>query len=280
MPTQRKMYIGTNEGTPGPTTTIQAKRMLSPINHRLYRSGRTYVQKIDMDPNSPNIIEVYALADTWMVHNAWKLAFETYQRHNSDEIKAAGKNRARWSDFQVGFDIGNLGLPQQYDSALNPGVYTAGEFEVSTVADDDNNVFTFDWLSAAGTNINILDQYDLAGRTQVTPEDTETSAPYQTLNNDELDTQVFRDIQQHGDVPPYNADFIGTNTPLVKIATLQGLSTATTGVARLSTGYFRAPCGIVVLHPAVGGGSAHTGDLSVTYKEGNYKGVHAVPMGE
>lgn len=278
MPTQRKIYIGTDEGTPGPTTTIQAKRMLSPINHRLYRSGRTYTQKIDLDPNSPNRIEVYALADTWMVHNAWKLAFETYNKYNADEIKAAGKNRARWSDFQVGFDIGNVGLPVQYNSSFAVANYLAGEFDVSTVADESGNDFTFNWLVATGSNLNILSQYDLKGRTQNTPEDVETSIPYQTLDSDALDSSVFEDIQDLGNQPPYHADDISAGTPLVKIAVLQADYPGGRSNQRLSTGYFRAPCGIVVLRGITG--SAHTGDVSVTYKEGSYKGVHAVPMGE
>lgn len=278
MPTQRKIYIGTNDGTPGPTTTIQAKRMLSPINHRLYRSGRTYVQKIDLDPNSTNRIEVYALADTWMVHNAWKLAFETYNKFNADEIKAAGKNRARWSDFQVGFDIGNVGLPSQYTLAFAQSNFGAGEFDISTVADESGTDLTFDWLFASATQLNILSQYDLKGRTQNTPEDFETSIPYQTLDQDALDSSVFEDIQDHGNQPPYNADDISAGTPLIKIATLQADYAGGRSNQRLSTGYFRAPCGIVVLRAITG--AAHTGDVSVTYKEGSYKGVHALPMGE
>lgn len=281
-PTQRTIYIGTDTGTPGPTTTIIAKQLLSPVNHRLYRSGRTYVQKIDLDPESTNRIEVYALADTWMTHGAWRLAFETYKKHNAEEIKAAGKNRGRWSDFQVAFELGNVGRPLQFDSGFAGVVFTAGEFEDSTVADEGGTDFTFNWISSAGTNFNIIAQYDLAGRTQNTPEDIETTLPYATLDNDSLDATIFQNIQDHGNEPPYNADTIPSTAPLVKIATLQGqynqAGNTSEGIQKLSTGYFRAPCGIVVLRGNLG--SAHTGDVSVTYKEGNYKGVHALPMGE
>lgn len=253
--------------------------MLSPINHRLYREGRTYVQKVDLDPNSTQVVEVYALADTWMIHKAWKLAYDTYMKNTQEERAIAGKNAARWADFMVSVSISGFGeaRPVQYNSlTLAPAVFGAGEFEISQVSLDNGTDYAFSWTATSGAFFNILEEYDLAGRTQQSPEDSETVMPYQILNTDDLDSTIYRHVQEDGDLPPYNADSLSAGTIWVHIGTLNAQQA--TNAQKLSTGFFRAPCGIVLLKGYGPGLAEGDEDISITYQKGSYKGVEAPSM--
>jgi hypothetical protein len=276
-PTQRTIRIGQSSPAAG-NTICRAKQLLSPINHRLYREGRTYVQKVDLDANSTQVVEVYALADTWMVHKAWKLAYDTYMLNTQEERAIAGKNAARWADFSIGCTVTGFGAakPIQFDGlTLASTIYTAGEFPLSEVSLDNGTDYTFSWTATSGSTFNVIGEYDLAGRTQGSPEDSETVMPYQALNTDDLDSTIYRHVQEDGDFPPYNPDSLGGTTPLVHIATLNAQQSI--NAQKLSTGFFRAPCGIVLLKGYAPVDDASQ-DVSITYKAGSYKGVDAPSM--
>ena len=58
---------------------LDVGRNLSAMNHRLYRQGKTYSVKVDLDPgHAAASYDVYALVDTWYVQKAWQLARATY----------------------------------------------------------------------------------------------------------------------------------------------------------------------------------------------------------
>jgi hypothetical protein len=77
-------------------------------------------------------------------------------------------------------------------------------------------------------------------------------------------------LQGAADNPPYDKNGVNAPTPWVKIAELG----ATGGAQRLSTGYFTAPCGFVVIYST----SGNVGNLTFEVKSGDYKGVHAPSM--
>lgn len=278
-PTQRTIRVGAVTPLAGNRILCRAKRMLSPINHRLYRDGRTYVQKVDLDANSLQTVEVYALADTWMVHKAWKMAYDHYMANTTHERELAGKQAARWADFAVHASItnGDDGLPVQFGELtppnFDPAVYTAGEFEFSDVSLDNGTTRKFSWTEATGSSFfNLIQEYDLAGNTQKTPEGSVTTAPYASLNADDVNSAIYQAVQEDGDEPPYNPDSLGGTTPWVHVATLSA------GTAqKLSTGFFRAPCGLVLL-VGYAPSDAAAQDVSITYKSGSYKGVDAPSM--
>jgi hypothetical protein len=277
-PTQRTIRVGADTPIAGHSLICRAKRLLSPINHRLYREGRTYVQKVDLDADSTQVVEVYALADTWMVHKAWKMAYDHYMANTAEERATAGTNAARWADFSIHAAVTNFaeGLPVQFGqivTTLDPAVYTAGEFTLSDVSLDNGNTRYFSWTTASsGTVFNVLEEYDLAGNVQQSPEDAVSTAPYADLNADEINSTIYQHVQNDGNEPPYNPDSLGATTPFVHVATLSA------GTAqKLSTGFFRAPCGLILLKgyaPA----DSNTQDVSITYKSGSYKGVDAPSM--
>ena len=96
--------------------------------------------------------------------------------------------------------------------------------------------------------------------------------PYDDLMADNSDV-LANLLQTSGNIPPYDAANVGQSFPWVKVATLS----AHTVAQKLSTGFFEAPCGFVLLK----GDSVEAlpmGRVSVTFKSGDYKGVHAPSM--
>ena len=76
-PVQRTVNLATaSQATLG---ICDVARQLSVVNHRLYRQGKTYQVKIDLENRADTnagvkTYEVWALADTWYVQKAWQLA--------------------------------------------------------------------------------------------------------------------------------------------------------------------------------------------------------------
>ena len=85
------------------TFTVHTDKLLSNVNHRLYRQSRNYCVKVDIDADLPDggIIEVYALQDTWMNMKAYQLAKATFDENSNEEMEQLGSSRARWNDFRV-----------------------------------------------------------------------------------------------------------------------------------------------------------------------------------
>jgi hypothetical protein len=85
-----------------------------------------------------------------------------------------------------------------------------------------------------------------------------------------LDTAAAQAISELGNNPPYNANGYGSSV-WVKVGTLH----LAAGRQRLSTGYFRAPMGMIVLS---GVGTIPSADIQVEVKGGDYKGVMSHSM--
>ena len=81
-PIQRAIRLGAPTGVAQTTGTFDAGRLLSQINHRLYRYGKKYNMKIDVDVDvlTPGqSIEVYALMDTWYIQRAFEEAHTVFE---------------------------------------------------------------------------------------------------------------------------------------------------------------------------------------------------------
>ena len=264
----------------GGNCEINIETLLSKVNRRLYRHGRTYTMKLDLDANTENAgqIEVFALADNWMNHKAFKMSFDMYMENSADErSRLKSSNIARWEDFRTRSGAGITSLsPLQYDQAFNAVALTAGEFNLTTVVDAAGVTRGFTWNDAANPSLyNILGEYDKAGNAQVSPESTTGDMPYDDLMSDDSAVMASK-LQTNGDAPPYDQDGVLADSPWVKVGVLSAGGAALTG-QRLSTGFFEAPCGFVILKTTVPGGVVQ-GNLQWTVKAGDYKGVHAPSM--
>lgn len=284
-PVQRQIQLST--ASPGTKYVLDVGRHLSVVNHRLYRQGKTYQVKIDMDNRAdvnagPAQYDVYALTDTWYVQKAWQLARAQYLRNTADERSNMSKQQiARWEDFRV--DAGISGsttiVPFQYSPALAGASNTDGEFVATAlVLEDGTTVRSFTWSnSPSASQFSMLQEYDKSGDTDAQPSTSSSAKAYSGTEG--MNESVMDGIQSKGDLPPYNAQNF-TDNVWVKVATLDNSGTGNPGDAsssRMTTGFFNAPCGFVVIVPSI----AHqlAGDLSLTVKAGKYKGTSAMNMG-
>jgi len=280
LPVQRKMYLS-GDGVATQTGLIDCGQLASTANHRLYRYGKKYNVKIDADIDVFGVgdsIEVWALADSWAVQRAFEEAKAVFDLAYKNERENLSKEaQARWFDFRASSGVaGNI----LYTTVANnptgaTSVLTGGEFASSLVEDQAGVTRTFSWRSATTpTQYSIPAEYDLAGNTNISPSSNTGSGPYADLQADSSAVEMLA-LQNRGDAPPYDA----TNFPgvWVKIATLQLSSSE--GAQRLSTGYFDAPCGQVVL--VMGGAVTSTSinnKVAVEFRAGDYKGLRAHNM--
>lgn len=272
----------------GSNLVLDVARNLSVVNHRLYRQGKTYQVKIDLENRStdtgPAQYEIYALVDTWYIQKAWQLARAAYLQSSADERAMMSKQKiARWEDFRVTSGItGAIDVvPYRYDVALAGTVDTNGEFTNSRVTlADGTTQKTFTWGAGTATRFGILNEYDEAGDTDARPSTIDNDNPYEGIDPGVQESQMD-DLATFGNLPPYNAEDFNTSI-WVKVATLDNSGPANPGVAgghsRMSTGFFNAPCGLVVVKQSVPNVSL-TGQLTMTVKAGDYKGVAAMNMG-
>jgi hypothetical protein len=252
---------------------INIERFLSKVNRRLYRQSRCYSVKLDLDPTSAEIINVYALSDSWMNERALKMAYNMYLENSEDERdRLKGSSLARWSDFRVlsGSDYPQLNPVQFNMPSLSPVQLAAGEFENTLVVDAAGVAKNFSWAGATGSRYSILDEYDKAGNAQTDPGTSTGDMPYDDLMADD-DAVMAESLQLRGANPPYDAVGVNADRTWVRIATL-----AVSAAQKLSTGFFKAPCGIVLITQGAGGDEAvNASGVTWSVKSGDYKGVHA-----
>ena len=280
-PVVRSIAIGVNGSHLGGTVQGDCGKLLSIVNRRLYRYGKKYRMKIDLDPSVANAqpfdVEVFALANNWDVQRAYALAKKVYDVAYEDELKNAGTaNLARWRDFRV--NDGLIGatdaMPVTYDNgSLAANVQTSGEFSMSQVDDGGTEKF-FTWGNAAANSIDILNEWIQSGRTGRDPDIGSTNAPYAGVNADNMSDIEQENLATNGNAPPYSTSALSDQ--LVKVATLR-YAGAPDGLQRLSTGYFEAPCGLFVLKTTAGVNTSN-GNYIVTIQAGDYKGVMAHDM--
>jgi hypothetical protein len=285
-PVQRTVNLAT--ASAGTTYVMDVARQLSVVNHRLYRQGKTYQVKVDIENRAntgsgPAQYEVWALTDTWYVQKAWQFARAAYLRATADERQFMSKQKiARWEDLRVtaGITGSTTIVPYQYSESLAGAANTDGEFENSRITlADGTTQRTFTWGSTpSASEFSILQEYGKSGDTDNAPSTAASDQPYSDAD-DRVDDKQMDDLAFLGNAPPYNATTF-TNNVWVKIATLDNSGAANpagSSTSRTSTGFFNAPCGLVVIKPSI----SHTlaGDVRMTVKAGDYKGVAAMNMG-
>jgi hypothetical protein len=257
---------------------IQVDQELSKMNRRLYRQGRYYQVKIDMEHDNTATLpklDVFALRDDWAVQKAYQMAYSMYRQNTADERSILSKGQvSRWEDFRVASGINGTDIDAAFvDETLAAYRLNVGSFPLSNVVTTAQNERSFTWKPVPGaTEYSILQEYDNAGNAQASPNSDTNDGPYADLKN-EMDQQVLQNLQEDGALPPYTQNGVNAESPWVKVGTIGG----TAGAQKLSTGYFTAPCGIVVV---TGRGIAWnaTDLLCIEAKAGDYKGVHAPSM--
>lgn len=272
-PVQLKMPMQTSAG--GPNAIIRVDRALSAVNHRLYRQSRMYHAKVDLDCNAADgtVVTVWALADTWWTQKAYQLAYETFLENSKEETAQLKETRARWNDFRV--DHGLSGFVEMLPSGSDSPTATpeqfgdSGEYLMSQVHDAGGITQTFRWTGGGANTFNIIDQYDFTSNTDQVPTTVLGTVAYDGLS-DEMDSGQTAHLTSDGNAPPYNRTSL-ENHVWIKVATL---CASLNDTDKLSTGYFKAPCGLIAITkntPFVETGTV----LNLEVKSGDYKGVGA-----
>lgn len=281
-PVQRTVRCGQSTPNNQDKFELRLDEELSKANHRLYRQSRVYSCKLDIDPSFAGVtVEVFALRPTWMTMKAYQEAYDQFTK-NSEEERSHG-NDARWNDFRVKSNSGaastlvGIGI-EDLTTGLQGSGFGTGEYFFSEVHDAAGNARTFAWGGGSGGAVyDIMAEYDNVANTNATPSLPINTVPYDDLH-DQVDDGQKDHLQNDGNLPPYNASFMDDEC-YTRVAVLRaGTGTPDTNGVRLSTGYFDAPCGIVLIK------TSRTLDLTVeapftfTVQSGDYKGVSAHPM--
>lgn len=275
----KKRYPVQRTGTirlalPATSGLVHGNRLMSRWNKRLYRQGRFYQMKIDLDLDDADVgspIQVYALRDTWGNQQAYQMAFDIFNATTAEERARLGKGQiARWQDFTVqsGSSASEM-LGQVFDETGAQSALTIGEFNDTQVEDKNGNTMVFTWGSGvAGTSYGIRGEYELKANMDDSPAPNSEDLPYDQQMSDTSNVEMTQ-LRQRGNDAPYNADTFGD--AWVKVATLSRIP----GQQRLSTGYFTAPCGFALI---TGLNDAVQTRLEIEFKGGDYKGIHAPSM--
>lgn len=256
-----------------PQVEISLNAFLSKTNRRLYRQSRCYTAKIDLDVNAAQTLNVFVLNDSWMTHKSLQMAYAMYLENSKDERARLGTDSiARWEDFRVlsGLNF-QFADPVQYNNSLAPTRITAGSILPTKVVDAAGVSKEFTWGAATTTKFSIIEEYDLAGNASSRPTVPTTGMPYGDLMADDSDAMAVN-LQERGDNPPYDQNGVNGDRQWVKVGTL-----GTGATQKLSTGFFQAPCGIILIQSA-DSSIVNSSTLTWEVKSGDYKGVHAPSM--
>lgn len=256
-------------------TAVDTARCLSVVNRRLYRFGRNYEVKVDLRNDYVGQVEVFALRDDWAVQKAFQMAYQEYLKNTEEERKNLSSNMiARWEDFRVrdGLTLAkNDARPVLHTPAGAASVLSAGEFAFSNVVDGAGTERTFTWGAGAADRYGILEEYNKMSNTQVDPSIVVNDAPYVDIDTD-VDEVTHDNLQTDGNQPPYDQNGVNGASPWVRI----GVLGSTAGSQKLSTGFFTAPCGLVLMKGF--GETTESYSATLVVKTGDYKGVHAPSM--
>ena len=277
-PVQRN--VGLTATTPSPPNlVVDGPKMLSQTNHRLYRQSRYYEMSVSLDTNlaEGTTVDVFALADSWMVQKAYSMAKMAWDESNAEEKEMLNGRVARWNDFRVSHGLVppggiDIALATNYlKRTLTATPFTIGQFDPSQVVDQTGTSRDFSWGNPSAFSYSIIEEYDASGNTSQDPQNPATG-PYSGLLPN-LEAGAATALQAIGRSPPYDANDIG-QAIWIKVGTLH----LGPGRQLSSTGFFTAPCGFVALMGAGVIIEDNATNIDVEFKKGDYKGVHAPSM--
>lgn len=275
MATALTFELGGRSGAPGPHSMVQVDRVMSEVNHRLYRQHMTYTCRVDLNTDQVfNMVEVYALAPTWYVMNSLREAKRVHDKAMKEERAATGQ--ARWYDFRInpGFG-GTVEAMTAYGRDRSAGLpgpvmvsMTGGEYNYSNIEDEvgANRDFLLQGVTS-GSSFSVFEEYDAMGNVDASPS---TPAPggYDGVDAT-IESENQANLLSRGNLPPYAADT--WNLVWVKVGELYQTSG---GLSSKSTGYFDAPLGLILIPNH----AATSTNISLKVKPGQYKGCQAVPI--
>ena len=273
MATALTFEVGDATGAPGPNSLIQVDKVLSEVNHRLYRQHMTYTARVDLSTDATfGRVEVYALAPTWYVMNSLREAKRVHDDAMKEERAMAGQ--ARWYDFRIDPNFpGTVTSLRAYgldsNGAAVPVSIAGSEYVYSTIENHAGAQKGFRLLGASSASeYNVFEEYDAMGNVSDSPE-TPAAGGYDGVRS-AVENENIASLLENGNAPPYNPDT--WNVVWVKVGELYQTAG---GSSSKSTGFFEAPLGLIYLPNHAASGDR---DITLRVKAGKYKGAQAVAL--
>lgn len=263
---------------------IRVDRELSGQNRRLYRQSRVYRCKVDVVGDRAQSVDVYKLRDSFMLHKGYARAMEEWNKSYvaADEV-VKETARARWRDFKISIKPSTFDVFMKSETISSNGTgadateTVVDEYPLSLAYTESGGSKDFG-LFADPSTFDIIAEYNKEGKVQAQPNAATSEAAYEELQTDLHDNEVSN-LQNSGNLPPYDADNAGASQILEYVGTI--FIDTTNGVSKTSTGYFDAPLGAIYCigtFGAVTSLSNVSANVSVEVQGGDYKGVKAHPF--
>ena len=273
---QRHIEVRDGDISDSNINIMDVPKFLSKVNHRLYRQSRSYRCKINITQPVPRgKIDVFALRDTWFLQKAYQMAKDTFDKNTTEERSGMSpKSIARWQDFRImikpklGVTYNELN-PAIRDDTLTLQEMLIGEFDLSLVHREDGTAMSFGLFDQPNVQWGIVHQYDKSANTDDSPEDTTNlnQGAYSGLDDDNQDQSRLH-LSTAGNAPPYDSNSLDGNMLFRKVATI-GAAASNGLTNKLTTGYFDAPLGAILLVT-----NDSPGSIELEVQSGDYKGVH------
>ena len=309
MHTQRFLYYDLeHSGTDEDAHYIDLAKDLSAVNRRLYRQGRNYsISNISVhDSQGDARVLVSTAPNTWVTHAAWEMCFNGWKQQRAETLALGdGQSKSpRWSDFKVYLNkehVVDTDWPKPTEDENND--ITLGEWDYADMSF---------WRSGTRYDnyaVGLMGAHQLSSITnETTPEDASYDGyisalevlqevrmqPVDTGDDGGADagiqfsvhagaalTDVLVEINKEGDEPPYSLEMVGSNNNPANDTgawPVRECHISSTYAPMAVMGAIpNVPCGLLQIETK--SGSSNTIGLLIELTPGDYKGVHAPPMG-
>lgn len=306
--THRFLYYDlSHTGTTEDFHYIDIARTMSSLNRRLYRQGMVYhVANITVHDSNGNAEVRFATApNTWTTHLAWKNAFEGWKKQRAEVLSETQLTPGKWSDFKVYLNQ-DMVDDADWPVAINVENQTTRE----GAWDYSNMTFSKSGVQYDDHALGLLGPSDIgtAITNETSPDDTSYDGylgaievledSRRRINTPEVspatDVVLFgtvnagttndtiEEIIDEGDDSPYPLHRIvggGSNPSAGSDAfTVRECHIASTYSPIAHVGGFPVPCGLIQVETKSSTDGNIIG-LLIELVPGDYKGVHALPMG-
>jgi hypothetical protein len=308
---------------PDGTSYIDLAKDLSKVNRRLYRQGYTYVvQDIQcVVPSALRASDVHTftfstMGNSWMVHNAHKKAFKTWQRMQNEYMDGAGSRlKGKWADFKIYLDDSMAAATILEPYAGDNAAYADGEWIYSNFVYDDVGTTRSPTMHMIGsvvddTAIGLIEAYANSRNYQGSSPDqvSEIASGFyaQFHGVGDIDNELGIDIRDDNDLPPYELDDYPGGATNADAAVPVRLAAVSGTQASMTSPGFIVPCGLIKIftselaltdahavtladdstsdgpgpNSVYSQGTASTSYVLITMAPGAYRGVLAAPMGQ
>lgn len=293
---------------------IDLAKHLSSMNRRLYRQGMCYhIANISIHDTQGDASVKFATApNTWTTYAAWKYVFDNWKKQRADMLEDSAMSSPRWSDFKVylnkdmvndvdwpnvknverqnvrggQWDYADMSFSVANDHYDEHAIGLLGNNSIgSSVGSTSNDDSTYKGYISA---LKILDD----NRRQIPRDERATADSYGDLRdawkiitfdiapaNAKLD--IMNELEDEGLEPPYDWDMVGTGdnpNGMNDAFSIREAHIASSSSPMATVGGFPVPCGLIQVETACD--SDNTIGICIELVPGDYKGVHAIPMGE